>query len=71
MCVKLEKKGHLRIAERLLNPSVSKGLDAAGTHYISSLWMRKAASRLHVVTTPRFSAYLRVLFYRGPLPDSY
>lgn len=30
-------KGHLELAKCSLNPSVSKGLDAVGTHYISPL----------------------------------
>lgn len=64
-------KGHFKIAKCLLNPSVSKGLDAVGTRYVSSLWLRKAESSLHLVNTPRFSAYPRVLFYWGPFSDSY
>lgn len=64
-------KGHLKTAKCLLKSSVSKGLDAVGIPCISSLWLCKAQSRLHLVTTPRFSAYLRVLFYWGQFSDSY
>lgn len=64
-------KGQFKIAKFLLKPSVSKGLDAVGTHYVSPLWLCRAESRLRLVNNPRFSAYLRVLFYWGPFSDSY